>query len=121
MGRLFWKFFLIVWLAQLAAVIATGAIFWAERRDMAAHVAGDPANRPAPPPGFAPPVAPPGKAPPPFPGPPEPPGLPWLHIASGLLASLASAAGIAWYVASPVRRLKQAFAAASQEIGRAHV
>jgi len=120
MGRLFWKFFLIVWLAQLAAVIATGAIFWAERRSMEARFAEGrtTAVRPAPPgefgpPGEAPPFGRPGDPPPPFPDPHKPPPLPWLHIATGLLASLASAAGIAWYVARPVRRLKQAFAAAS--------
>jgi len=118
MGRLFWKFFLIVWLAQLAAVIATGAIFWAERRSLEARFAERLAP-PAPPPGeFGPPGAPPlfaqpDGAPPPFPDPRKPP-VPWLHVISGLLASLASAAGIAWYVARPVRRLKQAFAAASE-------
>lgn len=116
MGRLFWKFFLIVWLAQLAAVLATGAIFWAERQRLEARFAERPAPPPPPPAGFgargeAPPLFRPGE-PPPFPEPGKP-RLPWLHIVSGLLASLASAAGIAWYVARPVRRLKQAFAAAS--------
>ena len=28
MGRLFWKFFLFIWLAQMAGVVATGALFW---------------------------------------------------------------------------------------------
>ena len=31
MGRLFWKFFLMVWLAQATAVVATSAYFWHER------------------------------------------------------------------------------------------
>ncbi len=118
MGRLFWKFFLIVWLAQLVAVLTTGAIFWAERRSMEARFAERLAP-PAPPPGaFGPPGEPPpfarpDGAPPPFPDP-RKPRVPWLHIISGLLASLAAAAGIAWYVARPARRLKRAFAAASE-------
>ncbi len=120
MGRLFWKFFLIVWLAQLAAVLATGAIFWAERRSMEARFAERLAPPAPPPPGeFGPAGEPPrfagpDGAPPPFPDPRKLPRVPWLHIISGLLASLASAAGIAWYVARPVRRLKRAFAAASE-------
>jgi two-component system, OmpR family, sensor kinase len=37
MGRLFWKFFAFVWLAQLAAIIAVGSLFWlTERRIEAA-------------------------------------------------------------------------------------
>lgn len=119
MGRLFWKFFLIVWLAQLVAVLATGAVFWAERRSMEARFTERPAPSAPPPgefgpPGEPPPFARPDGAPPPFPDPRKPPRVPWLHIISGLLASLASAAGIAWYVSRPVRRLKRAFAAASE-------
>ena len=102
MGRLFWKFFLIVWLAQLAAVMATGAIFWAERREFESRIG----NRPPPPPEFA--LAPGLRPPPPGPRPPI------LHIVAGLLASLVSAGGIAWYVARPVRQLKEAFAAAAE-------
>ena len=37
MGRLFWKFFAFVWLAQLAGIIAVGSLFWlADRRTEAA-------------------------------------------------------------------------------------
>ena len=32
MGRLFWKFFFFIWLAQLTAILATGATFWLEHR-----------------------------------------------------------------------------------------
>ncbi|MFH1494084.1 MAG: ATP-binding protein [Pseudomonadota bacterium] len=32
MGRLFWKFFFFIWLAQLSAILATGTTFWLERR-----------------------------------------------------------------------------------------
>ena len=37
MGRLFWKFFAFVWLAQLAGIIAVVSLFWlADRRTEAA-------------------------------------------------------------------------------------
>lgn len=45
--------------------------------------------------------------------PPPPPRIPLVHILTGLLASFLSAAGIAWYVVKPVRRLRQALAAAT--------
>lgn len=32
MGRLFWKFFACIWLAQLAGIIATGSLFWLTER-----------------------------------------------------------------------------------------
>ena len=32
MGRLFWKFFALVWLAQLAVMIALGGVFWLAER-----------------------------------------------------------------------------------------
>lgn len=104
MGRLFWKFFLIVWLLQLVGATATGAVFWLEHRRQDAHRTF-PRPPPPPPPHLAnghrgPPRPPPGLLPP----------LP--HVVIGLLASLLSAAGIAWYVARPVRQLKAAFAAA---------
>ena len=31
MGRLFWKFFLFVWLVQLAGALGAGLIFWLDR------------------------------------------------------------------------------------------
>ena len=34
MGRLFWKLFLFIWLGQMAAVVGTGALFWAERQGL---------------------------------------------------------------------------------------
>ena len=45
MGRLFWKFFAFVWLAQLAGIIAVGSLFWLtdHRGDtVATDVAGGP-------------------------------------------------------------------------------
>ena len=32
MGRLFWKFFAFVWLAQMAGIIAVGSLFWLTSR-----------------------------------------------------------------------------------------
>jgi signal transduction histidine kinase len=130
MGRLFWKFFLIVWLTQLAVIAATGALFWIERQQSHSQFAtphGGPPGLPrperGPPPAGAAPFAQPAFAgPPPADGPayrppphrrPPPPAIPVLHIATGLLASLLSAAGIAWLVVQPVRRLRQGLAAAA--------
>ncbi len=103
MGRLFWKFFLIVWLVQLAAVLATGAIFWAEQRNIETRLDSRP-----PPANFSPPPHPGIRRPPPGPRPPP------LHIVAGLLASLVSAGAIAWYVARPVGQLKKAFVSAAE-------
>jgi len=43
----------------------------------------------------------------------HPPPFPVKHIVGGILASLLSAAGLAWYIARPIRRLRQAFEAAA--------
>ena len=106
MGRLFWKFFLIVWLAQLSAILGTAAIFWIERDELRSRFEQ---HRPPPPRAANDEM----RLPPPgFPG--KPPPLPLLPILTGLLASLAAAGAIAWYVAHPARRLKAAFAAAAE-------
>lgn len=117
MGRLFWKFFFFIWLIQLAGVFATGAFFWLERQEMAARFGPPPGDAPRPPPAhFHPPpdfLSPgPERA---FPPPPppgahgRPPPPPYMHMLVGLFASLLSAAGLAWYIANPIRRLRQAF------------
>ena len=41
MGRLFWKFFLFIWLAQMIGIIGVGTYFWFER-NQASHFAGEP-------------------------------------------------------------------------------
>lgn len=105
MGRLFWKFFFFIWLAQLAAVIGVGTTLWLEHR-----YAGD--MHPPPPgvphrPGEEPPHAPPpGGMPPP---PPEH-GLHFgLPLTAGSIASLVFAALLAWYFSKPIRNLRAAF------------
>lgn len=121
MGRLFWKFFGFIWLAQFAAVLGTGALFWVERQQFSAPAAVD-RNMPPPDfadhpppheftdrpplPGFARGMPPPGGRRPGVP-------LPLLPLVAGLLASLLCAAGLAWYFAKPIRQLRQAFDAAA--------
>lgn len=109
MGRLFWKFFLFIWLAQLAGVLGTGALFWLERQQLAgqgvpwAHPAPPPDDHQRrPPPEFSPGQPPPGGRPPGRP-------LPVLPIVVGLVVSLFCAAGLAWYIAKPIRQLRKAF------------
>ena len=112
MGRLFWKFFVIAWLVQAATIGVTGVYLGllAPDHGLGRHEPGEP-----------PPDLVPGRPPGP-PGPPAPDGgprdihllgIPIEPIIGGLLASLVSAALIAWYVAKPVRSLKAAIEAAS--------
>jgi len=117
-GRLFWKFFLFIWLGQLAGILGTGALFWMERQPGAANVRLE-GHRP--PPGEPPPEFD-GRLPPQFahPGPPRPPPgrppgspLPLMPMIAGLFASLLCAAGLAWYFAKPIRHLRNAFEAAA--------
>src|SRR5690606_21182045 len=42
------------------------------------------------------------------PGPGPGPGSPWLLVGAGLVASLAFAAGLAWYMARPIRLMRAA-------------
>ena len=107
MGRLFWKFFLFVWLVQLAGALGAGLIFWLDGERFEARIeAGLPS----------------GFRPPPFhvdghrPPPPPQNGLrlpPLPVLLGGLLGSLFCAAGLAWYIAKPIRQLRGAFDAAA--------
>jgi len=115
-GRLFWKFFLFIWLAQLAGVFGTGALFWLERQPFAGSAVqlpppgpppADDRFAPRPPPEFARPLPPPGE---PRHGRP----LPLLPIVVGLFVSLLCASGLAWYFAKPIRQLRQAFETAAE-------
>jgi len=57
MGKLFWKFFIFIWLGQMAAVFGTGALFWYERQsaEAAGLAAGQPQRTPPDFPGRRPP------------------------------------------------------------------
>lgn len=103
-GRLFWRFFLIVWLAQLAAVLGTGLVFWLEHRSHRhpppPTTAGGPhAEWPGPPPGSLPEWRPhrtPGEF-----------HVPLVPALLGFFASLACAGGLAWSVVGPLRAIRQ--------------
>ena len=103
MGRLFWKFFLFIWLAQMAGIVGVGAYFWFERQQAEPAVAVRPlAERPGG-----------GEHPPRHGRRPHGPRLPLVPILSGLLVSLVSALALAWYFAKPIRHLRRAFDAAA--------
>jgi signal transduction histidine kinase len=111
MGRLFWKFFFFIWVAQLSAILATGTTFWlAHRAENERLVSLDQGQSASPefwPEGRPPP---PGKSPHP-PGPPRPgyPFVPVVPLIATLLASLVFAALLAWYFSKPIRSLRSAF------------
>lgn len=132
MGRLFWKLFLAIFLAQLTASSGIGFIFWLHR--------GEREFRPAPPPalqnqsrepfqrdsgarpgaGFQAPEpedfrrTPPG-GPSEWPGPdrrgmpPPPIGLPWTPISACFIVSLIFAAVLARHLSRPIVGLRRAF------------
>jgi len=112
-GRLFWKFFAFIWLAQLAGIIAISSVFWFQARSdrdfpetvppPAATVGGHP--QPGLPPG--PPLGPRREPPP------APRGLPIVPTIVTLLVSLGGALTVAWYVAKPIRFLRAAIGAAA--------
>jgi len=114
MGRLFWKFFLVFWLAQVVTSLGVGVAIWALRPNQFE------AGPPAPPP-FAPPPGIDGHPPPPphgdsplrhgHPSPPRPFLPPLMPLLAGSVVSLIFAALLAWYFARPIRGLRTAFEA----------
>jgi two-component system, OmpR family, sensor kinase len=130
MGRLFWKFFAIVWLVQAATIAVTGVYLGfigpghrVQPRELREPPPMRPGEMPPAPPsigrGERPPPAPPERPPPRLGGAAGSRldahlfGLPIEPIAGGLIASLVSAVLIAWYIAKPVRTLKSAIDAAT--------
>lgn len=116
MGRLFWKFFAFVWLAQVAGIVTVGALFWLTGPPEAALTRAVPRfdnghtmlvePRPhdiilLPPRPRARPVYWPHNLPPPT------------AVAVTLAASVVTALLLAWYVAKPIRSLREAFEAAA--------
>jgi signal transduction histidine kinase len=107
MGRLFWKFFVFLWLAQLVTMGGVATAIWL----------GHP-NRPLPPPPAAflhenpdaprPPMQEPGPGDHP---PPPPPAALLVPLLSGSVVSLIFAAILAWYFSTPIRSLRSAFEA----------
>lgn len=120
-GRLFWKFFFFIWLAQLAGIVGVGAIFWLAH----GQPSGDPRRFEAPP-SFEHPPPPnfhrsaPSFEPEAMHGrsfdepPPEGFHIPVLPAIGTVLSSLLCALGLAWYFAKPIRHLRNAFDAAAE-------
>lgn len=113
MGRLFWKLFALIGLVQLVTVVAVSASFL--MREPERHAPHGPPDHHAPPYGAP---MPPGARPPHPDGPPPPPPehfffVPPQPLIGGLLASLVTAALLAWYLAKPIRSLRAAFHAAA--------
>lgn len=91
-GRLFWKFFLMIGLVQVVTTLAVGMWIGADQHHRAAH------------------------PPPPFDLP--PPGGSFLHIPTEViigacLAALVSSALLAWFLYKPIRNLRSGLAAAA--------
>ena len=132
MGRLFWKFFFFIWLAQLTAIAGISTTLWLKHMsdDGAAAMHGE-RDELAPPPRHAEPSPTTrsfrdGEAAGAYSSMPPPrprafgEGLRPEHeqnsraiipMLVGLLASLLFAALLAWYMAKPIRRLSDAFQA----------
>jgi signal transduction histidine kinase len=133
MGRLFWKIFALITLVQMVSVLAVG-IAIGMHGGFEHHGPGFTGRGP-PPAGPGPDHPPPppewhsGGGTPALPGPPPPPHgfepphdhdageahlrIPPEPIIGGLLASALTAALLAWFLAKPIRTLRDAFDAAS--------
>lgn len=120
MGRLFWKFFIFIWLVQLVGMLGVGVSFWLRDQARAEQAIEQRAGRDSMPP--EPPGSPPHRRPPPGgmhgPGQPPPPPHPSLLpppelVVANLLVGLLSAALLAWYFSNPIRSLRSAFDAAA--------
>lgn len=109
MGRLFWKFFLTIFLAQIATIVAVTTLFWLM---VPKH------GFPHPPPPDMSASDPRGDHPPPSPErmpPPHPPDeLPLLPVAIGLMASLVFALLLARHLSKPILGLRNAFKEVAQ-------
>lgn len=126
MGRLFWKFFLFFWLAQVVTSAGVGIAIWLDHSGRS----GAPGAFGGPPPpefrGMGPRSAPefPGRDPGKRPYPPggEPPPhllpMPLMPILAGSFVSLLFAGLLAWYFARPIRSLRAAFGAVA--VGKLH-
>jgi two-component system OmpR family sensor kinase len=105
-GRLFWKFFIFFWLAQVTTAIGVGMAMWLHSPEMAQFHAPPPAPGEV---GFAPPayLPPDGRMGPP----PHNRGMlpPLVPLLAGSLVSLVFAALLAWYFSKPIRKLRSAF------------
>ena len=117
MGRLVWKFFFILVLAQATTIVVVSSAIWVRHRvALEAPASGFPppeareeGDRPAPPGEHRA-----GERPRPGGAHPSVLHFPVEPIIGGVLASLAVAALLAWYVSKPIRYLRSAFDAAAR-------
>jgi signal transduction histidine kinase len=114
-GRLFWKFFILIMLVQLAGMVAVGTAFWLRHQaeDQGRVQAGQPPFPHRPPdmrPGEPPPPPPPDglHRPPPRRGP-----FPIEPLIATFFVSLVCAVLLARYFSRPIRSLRDAFDAAA--------
>lgn len=122
MGRLFWKFFLTLFFAQIVTTVVIGMLFWFL---VPSHMDRQP-GPPPPPPGMSasgsppppdpqfgqPPGSPAGQ--PPGPGRPGRHDFPFVPIGVGLLASLIFASLLARHLSKPILGLRTAFREVAQ-------
>ncbi len=113
MGRLFWKFFTLIMLVQLAGMVAVGATFWLRHQaeEQGRLQAGAPSFSPRPPDwrSSRPPPPPDGlHRPPPRRGP-----FPLEPLIATFFVSLICAVLLARYFSRPIRNLRDAFEAAA--------
>lgn len=117
MGRLFWKFFFIFWLAQVVTSIGVGFAVWASRpQQMTVSGHARQMNPPAPPSFLPPHLMPPFLMPPaPPPEPHQKGGFlpPLIPMLAGSAVSLIFAWLLAWYFSRPIHLLRNAFDAAA--------
>jgi signal transduction histidine kinase len=113
LGRLFWKFLIFFFLAQMTAVLGIGLAIWAIRAEHETEPSPPPfaAEAPAGAGQFAAPSFPPPLRPDGFRPPPRGPRLPIVHLLAGAVVSLIFAALLAAYVSRPIRRLRLALQA----------
>jgi two-component system OmpR family sensor kinase len=118
MGRLFWKFFFVLMLAQVVTIVGVSSAIWLRHRNLALEVAapgyvppgvlGERERLPPPPQGLTEQRRPGG------PGRPPASLFPVEPIIGGVIVSFAVAALLAWYVSKPIRFLRRAFDTAAQ-------
>ena len=106
MGRLYWKFFIFFFLAQLTSVIGVGiAVSIVHEREEVQReheVQMQAQNKSLSPPALSKPFKPKHKR-----------WFPLMPILVGALASFIFAALLAWYFSKPIKQLRQAFASAA--------
>lgn len=119
MGRLFWKFFICIWLVQVLGMFGVGFSFWL--RDQAAldarqahHLSSSPPHPPGAMPPDHRPLPPMGHNGVPMPPPHGTHLLPPIEVVvATLVVGLLCAALLAWYFSKPIRNLRTAFDAAA--------